>query len=98
MDIGTLLRNARESALLSQVDLAQRAGTSRAAVQAYEHGRVSPTVRAVDRLLAAMGLQLRPVLEPLLADVDERVDALEPFPEYAETLAHRRQWLRDRTD
>lgn len=81
MDIGQLLRAAREGALLSQVELARRAGTSRAAVQAYERGRVSPTVRTVDRLLAAMGLQLRPALEPLLAHVDERVDLLEqPLP------------------
>jgi transcriptional regulator with XRE-family HTH domain len=76
MDIGAVLRKAREQALLSQVDLATRAGTSRAAIQAYEHGRVSPTVRTVDRLLAVMGLQQRDELEPLLAQVDARVDAL----------------------
>lgn len=76
VDIGQVLRSAREAALLSQRELAARAGTSRAAVQAYERGRVSPTVRTVDRLLAAMDLQQRISLEPLLADLDARVDQL----------------------
>lgn len=43
---------------------------------AYELGTRSPTARTLERLLAAAGLQLRVALEPLLADVDERVDAM----------------------
>ncbi len=76
MDVGGLLRQARASAALSQRGLAQRAGTSRASLSAYERGVESPTVRQLDRLLAGCGLQLRSALEPLLADVDERVDAM----------------------
>jgi hypothetical protein len=37
-------------------------------------GKVSPSVRTLDRLLAAAGLQIRAELEPLLADLDARVD------------------------
>lgn len=76
MDVGDLLRVARQRAGLNQRLLAQRAGASQAQVARYESGSVSPTVATLDRLLAACGLQVRPQLEPLLADVDARVDAL----------------------
>lgn len=82
MDVGELLRTAREQARLSQSALAARAGTSKAAIQAYERGRVSPTVRTLDRLLAAMQLQQRVTLEPLRAELDARVDVLlQPVPD-----------------
>jgi hypothetical protein len=42
----------------------------------YLCGQTSPTVRTLNRLLAGVGLQLRVTLEPLLAQVDERVDAM----------------------
>jgi transcriptional regulator with XRE-family HTH domain len=77
MDVGGLLRQARAKAGLSGSGLAAAAGVSRELVWRYETGRVSPTVAALDALLAACGLQVqRPVLEPLLADLDARVDAL----------------------
>ena len=50
--------------------------TSQPAVASWESGKVSPTVQTLDRLLAACGLQARVRLEPLRADLDERVDAL----------------------
>lgn len=43
---------------MSVAELARRAGTSRPTVSAYEHGRVSPTVETLERLLAATGNQL----------------------------------------
>ena len=76
MDVGAVLVRARAAAQLSQKGLAREAGTSRAMLGAYESGAKSPTVRQLALLLAACGLQLRPVLEPLLAHVDERVDAM----------------------
>lgn len=76
MDVGKLLREARERAGVSQRRLAVLASTSQPAIAALESGRVSPTVRTLEHLLAACGLQARVRLEPLLADVDERVDAL----------------------
>lgn len=76
MDVGDLLREARRQAGLSQRLLASAAETSQPAVAAWESGRVSPTVKTLDRLLAACGLQARVQLEPLLADVDSRVDEL----------------------
>lgn len=76
MDVGVLLRDARERAGLSQRQLARKGGTGPSAIAAYESGTKSPTVRTMSRLLTACGLQARVQLEPLLADVDARVDAL----------------------
>lgn len=53
-----LLSEAREAAGLSKTDLAERAGTSRSTLSAYEHGRVSPTLDTAERILAAAGHRL----------------------------------------
>lgn len=50
---------ARRQAKLSQTDLARRAGTSQAAVSAYESGKRSPSVDTLCRLLAAAGFEVR---------------------------------------
>jgi transcriptional regulator with XRE-family HTH domain len=48
--------------MLSQAELARRAGTSRPTLSAYEHGRKSPSLETLERLLAAAGqeLEIRP--------------------------------------
>jgi transcriptional regulator with XRE-family HTH domain len=53
-----LLRLARKTAGLSQTDLAQRAGTSRPTLSAYEHGRKSPTLDTARRILDEAGFEL----------------------------------------
>jgi transcriptional regulator with XRE-family HTH domain len=60
-----LLAWVRRAAGLSQDELAGRAGTSRTAVSAYEHGRKSPSLDTVDRLVTAAGYELdvRPKIE-----------------------------------
>ena len=60
-----LLAWVRRAAGLSQDELARKAGTSRTAVSAYEHGRKSPSLDTVDRLVSAAGYQLdaRPRVE-----------------------------------
>jgi transcriptional regulator with XRE-family HTH domain len=79
--VGRLLDQARATARLSVAELARSSGVSRGALHSYLGGSQSPTVRTLDRLLAACGLQARVLLEPLMADLDERVDALEgPLP------------------
>lgn len=75
-DVAGLLRTAREQSRLSQTQLARVAGVGRTVVNLYENGRRSPTVATLDVLLAACGLQARVLLEPLMADLDARVDAL----------------------
>jgi transcriptional regulator with XRE-family HTH domain len=54
-----LIRMARRSAGLTQVQLAERARTSQAAVSAYESGRRSPSVETLCRLLDAAGFEVR---------------------------------------
>ncbi|WP_375478704.1 helix-turn-helix domain-containing protein [uncultured Jatrophihabitans sp.] len=60
-----LLARVRRGSGLSQDELARRAGTSRTAVSAYEHGRKSPALETVDRLVSAAGYELdaRPRVE-----------------------------------
>jgi transcriptional regulator with XRE-family HTH domain len=60
-----LLAWVRRAAGLSQDELARRAGTSRTAVSAYEHGRRSPSLDTVERLVASAGYELdaRPRIE-----------------------------------
>lgn len=52
------LRVARRAAGLSQAALAARAGTSQAAVSAYESGAKEPSVATLGRLLEACGARL----------------------------------------
>jgi transcriptional regulator with XRE-family HTH domain len=55
---GELLEQVRVSAGLTQEELARRAGTSRTALSAYEHGRKSPTAATFARLLSGAGWEL----------------------------------------
>ena len=48
-----LITGARRQSGLSQSELARRSGTSRPTLCAYEHGRVSPTLDTLQRLLDA---------------------------------------------
>ena len=59
-----LIERVRHRSGLSQEVLAARAGTSRPTLSAYEHGRKSPTLATVERLLDSAGFEL--VAEPLV--------------------------------
>lgn len=56
--IGDVLRDARREAGLSITVLAREAGTSRAAVHAYESGSREPRVATAVRLLRCCGVVL----------------------------------------
>lgn len=58
MAIGNLLEHARTTAGLSQAALAERAGTSRPTLSAYEHGRKSPTLVTAARIVGEAGFEL----------------------------------------
>lgn len=64
-DIGTLIRQCRLAAALTQSELAARAGTTQAMVARYESGVVSPTVRTLERLIRAGGMKSEVSLLPL---------------------------------
>lgn len=59
-----LIPKARKRSGLSQSELARRSGTSRPTLSAYEHGRVSPTLETLERILEAAGHEL--VARPLI--------------------------------
>lgn len=58
----TLVAEARRLAGLTQQEIAERAGTSRPNVSAYEHGARAPNLRTLQRLVDAAGYRLS--LEP----------------------------------
>jgi transcriptional regulator with XRE-family HTH domain len=83
MDIGILLRDRRERAALTQSELAQRAGVSQSTVSAVERGSRNPSLTLVGRVLAALGLQIRLVAEPLEepeADLDAAIEVMKATP------------------
>jgi predicted nucleotidyltransferase/DNA-binding XRE family transcriptional regulator len=55
---GTLLRQARKRAGLSQVGLAGRAGVTQSVISAYESGQRQPSLPALARLIDAAGFEL----------------------------------------
>ena len=61
---GNLIVLARKERGLSQRELANRAGTSQAAIAAYESGRRSPSLETLARIVRAAGLDLRIQLAP----------------------------------
>jgi transcriptional regulator with XRE-family HTH domain len=67
MDAGTLVRRHRDSAGLTQGELAGRVGLSQGALSAIERGRRRPTIGTLERLLDELGLQLS-------------IDAVDPVP------------------
>ena len=63
MNPAKALARARQSASLTQLELASRAGTSQATISAYENGAKTPSLAVLERLLGAAGTRL--VLEDL---------------------------------
>lgn len=70
MDAAALIKMRRKRHGLSQQALAVRAGTDQAAISRIERGEISPTVETVERLLAAMGEELRMAGEPVAREHD----------------------------
>lgn len=58
MDVATLIARCRRRAALSQRQLAERAGTSAAAICLYESGQRVPRVDTLTRIIAATGATL----------------------------------------
>jgi ribosome-binding protein aMBF1 (putative translation factor) len=62
--VGSAVRAARRRAGVSQVELAERAGTSQPSIARLEKGQVSPTVITLDRIARALGADLVIDFEP----------------------------------
>lgn len=67
----TLLRQARTDARITQSELARRLGVTQPTVAAWERPGANPTVRTLERVLAATGHRLEVVQDPGL---DDQVD------------------------
>lgn len=81
---GNVLESARAMAGLSQRDLAHRAGTAQSVVARIELGEASPTLRTLNRLVAAAGFELmlelraKPEVDLQLLDDVSRILRLSP--------------------
>ncbi len=69
--MSSLLSEARRVSGLTQAEVARLAGTSRPNVSAFEHGRRSPTLDTLERLLAANGQRL---VAMSVLDFEQHVD------------------------
>jgi transcriptional regulator with XRE-family HTH domain len=66
------IRALRDLRDLTQAELAEAAGTSQPAIAAYEAGRKSPTLRTVERLAEAAGLEATVTFHPPMTREDRR--------------------------
>jgi len=71
---GTLIREARKRAGLSQVELAQRSGKDRAQLARWERDVVQPSLETLREVLRACGFDLETTL--VAYKPDERKDEL----------------------
>ena len=74
MTSGTLIREARKRAGLSQVELARRSGKDRAQLARWERDVVQPSLETLREILRACGYDLETTLVPY--EPDERKDEL----------------------
>ncbi len=70
MDVGALLRQAREQAVHTQRQLAAQLGVPPSTLSRYESGAGQPSLRMLDRILAGCGKQLHATLVQRHADLD----------------------------
>ena len=63
--IADILIKARTGANLSQVELAERMGTSQSTIARLESGRGNPSIATLERFAAATGTQMRLTFEPI---------------------------------
>ncbi|HET6211582.1 MAG TPA: helix-turn-helix transcriptional regulator [Micromonosporaceae bacterium] len=79
-EVRSALRRHRQIAELTQHDLAQAAGMAQSTLAHIERGTRVPSLPVVQRLFAALGLQLPLTVEPLDADVDAAITRLAKTP------------------
>lgn len=63
MEVAGLLRRARVDAGLSQTDLAEQVGMTQSVISAYEHGHRVPNLESMVRLMLALSIDPRELVE-----------------------------------
>lgn len=83
MSPGSLIRNARLAAGLTQRSLALRTGTTQSAIARLENNQTNPTVETLEAMLHATSHRLTLAAEPFRQIVDESLirEQLELTPE-----------------
>lgn len=79
-ELGRLIRQEREAANLSLADLAGRAGVSQNSLGRIERATLAPSLDTIEKIFAALGLQVRLDVEPLDDDLDAQLDRLSWLP------------------
>ena len=74
MDVGALVKQARWGTELSQGQLARRLGVPQSTLSRYESGSALPSLRMLDRILAACGKDVVFRLVQRHADLDDELD------------------------
>jgi len=75
---GTLIREARRRAGITQAELARRTGLQQPAIARWENGRAEPSLSTLERLVAACGLELRLGLGPAEPEAGTGLQTLSP--------------------
>lgn len=96
--LGSLIREARVRARMTQADLARSASTSQPAIARYEAGQARPRLETAQRCVEACGFELRIELEPtsaqrraaaeaaLARSVEDRLRTNDAFTRFAAEL------------
>src|SRR5262245_3090131 len=71
--LGEICRDRRSALDVSQLDAARALGISRSHYAAIESGRANPSLRLVDRIGQALGLELHLVASPAVTIVTTRI-------------------------
>jgi len=66
MELSAVIRDARKAAHITQLELANRAGTAQPAVAAYESGGRTPSLATLERLLDACEYDIEVIARPRL--------------------------------
>jgi predicted nucleotidyltransferase/DNA-binding XRE family transcriptional regulator len=75
----TVVRQTREAAGLTQVELARATGTTQAMISRYENGKTTPSKRAMARILGACSAGRPRPHEVLLAHRSEVIEVLRKY-------------------
>jgi transcriptional regulator with XRE-family HTH domain len=88
MTAGTLIKDARKKAGLSQAELANRLNTTQSAVARLESPRSNPRLDTLDRAIAATGRELELSFRAAAPQVDETMTASNLRKSSAERLRY----------
>lgn len=88
MDAAQLIVSARQTAGISQAELARRAGVSRSVMCVYESGKREPGANTLLRILTATGNKISVMPDRDRTELERSGHILEQVIEFAEALPY----------